>query len=221
MNPTETTSSNSVNNFVLIVVLVALAVFLVRAFLGYRNYRYSIFKQLYNDYLIDYFYHLNVFRDVSRSGKLKKEIGVHRIVYSNMSNQEGHVVTQFVNVIHSKGITTIAYLNPHGKLSGKDNGNWIIRRYEENEEKKYKIDNPAAHMKEYEQRIRQLCDNRKIDKLIAVEDGSDITNVQCSVRCIPYSEVVNAIKASDCGYGLNDTEIDEIYEKLGGKIDRK
>ena len=220
MNTTDNNSLASVNNFVLIVVLVALAVFLVRAFLGYRNFKYSIFRQLYNDYLIDYFYHLNVFRDVSRSGKLKKELGVHRIVYSNMANKEGRVVTQFVNIIHSKGITSIAYLNPYGKLTGKDNGSWVIHRVEEGEEKKYKIDNPVQHLREYEQRIRSLTE-RSVDKYVAVEDGSDITGVVSSIPCIPYSKVIDVLKQSDCGYGLNDAEIDEIYEKLGGKIDKK
>ena len=38
---------------------------------------------------------------------------------------------------------------------------------------------------------------------------------------IPYSKIEETVKASDCGYGLNEAEIDALFEKLGGKIDHK
>ena len=56
---------------------------------------------------------------------------------------------------------------------------------------------------------------------IAVNDSCDISDVKSAFRIIPYSKIEETVKASDCGYGLNEAEIDALFEKLGGKIDHK
>ena len=60
--------------------------FLFRAALSYKKYKNSIYPHIYDNYLIDYFYKLNVFRDASKSGMIKKLIGNHRLNYANITN---------------------------------------------------------------------------------------------------------------------------------------
>lgn len=195
--------------------------FLFRAALGYKRYKNSIYTHIYDNYLIDYFYKVNVFRDGSKSGMLKKLVGYHRLNYANITNTEGKLVTQIITLIHTKGILSIAYLTSEGKYSGSDNGNWYIKRNEADGEKKFKIENPTIYLKEYNLHLSQALENRKTQSLIAVPDNTDITNLHPTCKVIKYSELPEAFKEADCGYGLNDAEIDEIYEKLGGKVDHK
>ena len=52
-----------------------LLVFGIRAALGYRHYKSSIYPHIYDNYLFDYYYKLNINRDASDSAKLKKLLG--------------------------------------------------------------------------------------------------------------------------------------------------
>ncbi|MBR2746067.1 MAG: hypothetical protein IKD99_05060 [Erysipelotrichaceae bacterium] len=164
---------------------------------------------------------MNVFRDASKSGLIKKMIGNHRLNYANITNNEGKLVTQIITLIHSKGILSIAYLTSEGKYSGSDSGNWYVKRTENDSEKKFKIENPTIYLKEYNLHLSNALDNRKTQSLIALPDNTDITNLHPTYKVIKYSDLPEAIKEADCGYGLNDSDIDEIYEKLGGKVSRK
>ena len=221
MNPTDTANSpNTINNFILIIILAALMVFVIRALMNYRNYKGTIFQELYSNYLIDYYYKLNVFHDVSKSGRLKPEIGYHRLVYSNFSNREGQVVTQIVSVIHSKGIISIAYYNPAGKLRGGDTKDWYIERTVGEDNKRYRIENPVVHLQEYAKRVKELTKVESVEKVMAIADGNDCSAVHISIPLVKYSEIIDKIKQSNCGYGLDQMDIDSIYEKLGGKISK-
>ena len=133
----------------------------------------------------------------------------------------GKLVTQIITLIHSKGILSIAYLTSEGKYSGSDSGNWYVKRTENDSEKKFKIENPTIYLKEYNLHLSNALDNRKTQSLIALPDNTDITNLHPTYKVIKYSDLPEAIKEADCGYGLNDSDIDEIYEKLGGKVSRK
>ena len=61
----STTSETSSNMTLLFYVIFGFMIlmFLFRAGLGYRRYKNSIYPHIYDNYLIDYFYKLNVFRD--------------------------------------------------------------------------------------------------------------------------------------------------------------
>ncbi|MBQ1300493.1 MAG: hypothetical protein IKE12_08460 [Erysipelotrichaceae bacterium] len=219
----STTSETSSNMTLLFYVIFGFMIlmFLFRAGLGYRRYKNSIYPHIYDNYLIDYFYKLNVFRDASKSGLLKKLIGYHRLNYATITNNEGKMVTQIITLIHSKGLLSIAYLTSEGKYGGSDSGNWYIRRTEDGNDKKYKIENPVIYLKEYNLHLSQALEGRKSQSLIAVPDNTDITNLHSSYKVVKYSELEDVFREADCGYGLNNAEIDEIYEKLGGKVDRK
>ncbi|MBR2544802.1 MAG: hypothetical protein IKE93_01410 [Erysipelotrichaceae bacterium] len=218
------TATNENSNISLLIYVIAgftALMFLFRAGLGYKKYKSSIYPHIYDNYLIDYFYKLNVFRDASKSGLIKKLIGNHRLNYANITNSEGKLVTQIITLIHSKGILSIAYLTSEGKYSGSDSGNWYVKRTENDSEKKFKIENPTIYLKEYNLHLSNALDNRKTQSLIALPDNTDITNLHPTYKVVKYSDLPEAIKEADCGYGLNDSDIDEIYEKLGGKVSRK
>lgn len=218
---TAANDNSSMSLFIYVIVGFTALMFLFRAALGYKRYKNSIYPHIYDNYLIDYFYKLNVFRDASKSGMLKKLIGYHRLNYANITNNEGKLVTQIITLIHSKGILSIAYLTSEGKYSGSDSGNWYIKRNEDGSDKKFKIENPTIYLKEYNLHLSQALENRKTQSLIAVPDNSDITNLHPTYKVVKYSDLPEVFKEADCGYGLNDSDIDEIYEKLGGKVDRK
>ena len=50
-----------------IIVFFAILLFSIRAAIGYRSYKRSVYPYIYDNYLFDYFYKTNVFRDTSRS----------------------------------------------------------------------------------------------------------------------------------------------------------
>ncbi|MBQ1482718.1 MAG: hypothetical protein IIZ28_04015 [Erysipelotrichaceae bacterium] len=217
-------AENNTSNFNLFLYVIAGAaalIFLFRAAVAYPRYKKSIFPHIYDNYLIDYFYKRNVLQDSSRSGLLKKLLGYHRIVFANLTDKEGKLCAQIMTIIHSKGLLAIAYLASSGNIYGSDAGNWYVKRTEDGKEKKYKLENPVIYLREYLTHLNKVTDGKKVQSLIAVSDGCDLSNVKCSIRVKNYSEVTKAIEEADCGYGLNDGEIDEIFEKLGGRIDRR
>ena len=216
----STGESSNMTTFIYVIFGFMLFIFLFRAALGYKTYKRSIFPHIYDNYLIDYFYKLNVFRDASVSQKLKKMLGYHRLVYANVANKEGALAAQIVTLIHGKGILSIAYLNNKGKISGDEKGSWIIKREEEGTEKKYRIENPAIYLREYETHIGQVVPDRKIAKAIAFSDDCDLKDIHCSFKVVHYSDLDELFQETDCGYGLNESEINEIFEKLGGKLSR-
>lgn len=216
----STGSSSNLTTFVYVIAGSAAFIFLFRAAIGYKGYKTSIFSYIYDNYLIDYFYKLNVFRDPSVSAKLKKKLGYHRLVYANIANKEGKLSAQIVTLIHGKGILSIAYLRNDGKLSGNDSGMWLIHRSENGQDKKYKIENPAIYLREYNSHLHQVVPDRKVASAIALSDDCDFSNVHCSFKVIHFSDLDDLFASSDCGYGLNESEINEIFQKLGGKISR-
>jgi hypothetical protein len=216
----ELSSSSKMNTLIYIIVFFAILLFSIRAALGYRSYKRSIYPHIYDNYLFDYFYKLNVFRDASRSGYLKRLLGYHRLVYANLTNKEGKLCAQILTLIHSKGILSIAHLHSNGSIHGSDQGNWYVKRIEEGKEKKFKIENPGVYLKEYISHLTKTLSDRKVQSIIAINDECDISDVHSSFRICKFSELESVIKEADCGYGLNDSEIDEIYTKLGGKLSR-
>ncbi len=215
------TASNNFNLFLYVIIGAAALIFLFRAGIAYPRYKKSIFPHIYDNYLIDYFYKRNVFQDSSRSGLLKKLIGYHRIIFANLTNKEGKLCAQIMTIIHSKGLLSIAYLSTSGQLHGNDSGSWYVKRSEEGKEKKFKLENPVIYLREYLTHLLDVTEGKKVQSLIAVNDDTDISNVKTTVRTVHYSDVTKAIEEADCGYGLNDADIDAIFEKLGGKIDHK
>ncbi len=216
----EAESASKLNLLFYVIIGSMILIYLFRAALGYKHYKTSIFPHIYDNYLFDYFYKLNVLQDVSRSASLKKLIGNHRISYASISDKQGKLVCQVLTLIHAKGILSIPYLNVSGKLSGNESGDWLIRRIEDGKEKKFKIANPSIYLKEYVTHLEQVMEGKKIETAIAINDGCDIENVHVATRLVKYADLPEIIKEADCGYGLNDTQIDEVYEKLGGKVKR-
>ncbi len=215
---TATNENSNISLFIYVIAGFTALMFLFRAALGYKKYKGSIYPHIYDNYLIDYFYKLNVFRDASKSGLIKKLVGNHRLNYANITNNEGKLVTQIITLIHSKGILSIAYLTSQGKYSGSDSGNWYVKRNEDGNEKKFKVENPVTYLKEYNLHLSQALEGRKTQSLVAVPDNSDITSLHPACKVVTYSQIPDVIREADCGYGLNDSDIDEIYEKLGGKV---
>ena len=216
----DTGTSSNMTTFIYVIFGFMLFIFLFRAALGYRTYKTSIYPHLYDNYLIDYFYKLNVLQDASVSQLLKKMIGSHRLVYANIANKEGKLAAQIVTLIHGKGILSIAYLRNSGKLSGSDSGFWNIHRIEEGKEKKYRIENPAVYLREYNTHLRQVLSDKRVESVIAVSDDCDLSNIHSTFKVVHYSKLKEIIEQADCGYGLNETEISEIFQKLGGKLSR-
>ncbi len=213
----ENSSGITLNSLFLVVVGTMLLVFLLRAALGYRKYKESLFPHIYENYLIDYYYRLNVLQDASKSSGLSKTIGTHRLVYSNLTDKSGRLVCQILTVLHSKGVLALAYLSTTGKISGKQTGDWMVKRKEGDEIKTYRIANPAVYLKEYNAHLAQVLDEKEVQYAVALKDECDISDIHISYPVVHYSEVSDLIRNADCGYGLNDTEIDELFVKLGGK----
>ncbi len=212
-----TSASPNLSVFLYVVVTFMVLIFLLRALLGYRKYKESIFPHLYDNYLIDYFYRINVLSDASKSGLLKKLMGYHRLVYANLSNKEGLLAVQTVTLIHSKGLLTIGYLSTHGTIKGGDKGDWYVKRTVDGKEKTYKLDNPVPYLREYERHLQTVLEDRTTQKVLALSDDCDLSKVNPSIRVVRYSELEEVFKNADCGYGLSEAEIDEIFERLGGK----
>jgi hypothetical protein len=213
----ESGSASRLNTLFYIIALSMLMIFLFRAAVSYGHYKGSIFQHVYDNYLFDYFYKLNIMQDVSRSSLVKKLIGNHRITYASITNKEGKLVSQIMTLIHARGILSIAYLNTSGKVSGNLSGDWLIRRTEDGKEKRFKIDNPAVYLKEYITHLSDTLEGKKVDTAIALNDTCDISDIHVDFKVVHYSEIPELIKNTDCGYGLNDAQIEEIYEKLGGR----
>ena len=213
----EDSPESKMNMLFYVVVGSMLLIYLFRAAIGYRRYKSSIFPQVYDNYLFDYFYKVNVTQDPSRSNRLKKTLGYHRIVYAQIANKEGKLVSQVMTIIHTKGILSIAYLNLKGRLSGLESGEWIIRRTEEGNEKKFKIENPLTYLREYVKHLGEVLEGRNVESAIALNDDCDFSDVHIKEKVLAYKDVPQLIASADCGYGLNNEEIDEIYKKLGGK----
>ena len=218
LETSEASASSNMNTLLYVIVGFAILLFSIRAALGYRSYKRSVYPYIYDNYLIDYFYKLNVLQDASKSGHIKRLLGYHRLVYANLGNKEGKLCAQIVTIIHSKGLMAIAHLHNKGTLHGTDNGSWYVNRIEDGQEKKYKLENPGTYLKEYSTHLTQILNDRKAQCLIAISDECDISDVRSSFRICKFSELEDIIKQADCGYGLNDSEIDEIFTKLGGKL---
>ena len=216
----ELTTSSNMNTLIYVIVFFAILLFSIRAALGHRSYKRSVYPYIYENYLFDYFYKTNVFRDASKSGYLKKLIGYHRLVYANITNKEGKLYTQILTLIHSKGILSIAHFHTKGSIHGSDNGNWYVTRTEEGQEKKFKIENPGIYLREYISHLSQTLNDRKVESVIAINDDCDISDVRSSFKVCKFSQLEDIIRQADCGYGLSEPEIDEIYTKLGGKLSR-
>ena len=216
----EVSTSSNMNLLIYVIVAFAILLFSIRAALGHRSYKRSIYPYIYDNYLFDYFYKLNVFRDASKSAYLKKLIGYHRLAFANITNKEGKLCAQIITIIHSKGLLSIAHFHTNGSIHGSDTGSWYVKRTEEGKEKKFKIENPGIYLREYISHLSQTLNDRRVQSVIAINDACDISDVHSSFRICKFSELEDIIKEADCGYGLNDSDIDEIYEKLGGKISR-
>lgn len=215
----EVTTSSNMTTFLYLIVIFAIILFSIRAALGYRSYKRSIYPHIYDNYLIDYFYKLNVLQDASKSGYIKKLIGYHRLAYANITNKEGKLCAQIITIIHSKGILSIAHIHTKGTVHGSDTGSWYVKRMEDNEEKKYKIENPGIYLREYISHLSQTLGDKRIQSVIAINDECDISNVHSSFKVIKFSEIEDVIKEADCNYGLNDADINDIFVKLGGKLE--
>lgn len=216
----EVSQSSNMTMLIYVIVFFTILLFSIRAALGYRSYKRSVYPYIYDNYLFDYFYKLNVFRDASKSGYLRKLIGYHRLVYANITNKEGKLCAQILTLIHSKGILSIAHFHTSGSIHGSDTGSWYVKRTEEGKEKKFKIENPGIYLREYISHLSQTLNDRRVQSVIAINDQCDISDVHSSFKICKFSELEDVIKEADCGYGLNETEIDEIFTKLGGKISR-
>ena len=203
-----------------IIVFFAILLFSIRAAIGYRSYKRSVYPYIYDNYLFDYFYKLNVFRDASKSGYIKKLLGYHRLVYANITNKEGKLCAQILTLIHPKGLLSIAHFHTKGSLHGSDNGNWYVKREEDGKEKKFKIENPGIYLREYISHLSQALNDRRVQSVIAINDECDIRDLHSSFRICRFSELEDVIKQADCGYVFNETATNEIYTKLGGKLSR-
>ncbi len=212
-----TSSGVNLNSLFLVVVGTMLLVFLLRAALGYRKYKESLFPYIYDNYLIDYYYKLNVLQNASISSALKKTIGTHRLVYSNLSDKNGRLVCQILTVLHSKGVLAMAYLSTTGKISGKQTGDWMVKRKDGDQVKTYRIANPAVYLKEYSTHLSQVLDGKEVQYAVALKNECDISDIHISYPVVHYSEISDLISNADCGYGLNETEIEELFVRLGGK----
>ena len=216
----EVSSNDKMTTLIYIIVFFAILLFSIRAAIGCRSYKRSVYPYIYENYLFDYFYKLNVFRDASKSGYIKKLLGYHRLAYANITNKEGKLCAQILTLIHPKGILSIAHFHTNGSIHGSDTGNWYVKRVEDGKEKKFKIENPSIYLREYISHLSQTLNDRRVQSVIAINDECDTSNLHSSFKICKFSELENVIKEADCGYGLNESEIDEIFTKLGGKLSR-
>lgn len=197
-------------------VLFFVVVFLFNALKQYKGYKGTIYPYLYSNYLMDFFYNYYIIKDNSKSGLLSELIGKHRLIFAQVSDDKGIVMSRFVTVIHSHGITLISYFNPHGFLTGADTDRkWTIKRSEGEDIKGYKIDNPFAYLRQYEQHLKEVTGVSYVDKIIAI-GGEDTMKVNVPCKLCHYKEVADLIKESDAGYALNEIEIEEAFQKLKG-----
>lgn len=191
-----------------------IAVFLFNAFRGYKGYKNSIYPYLYSNYLIDFFYNYSIFKDNSKSGLLTDSIGKHRMIFAQISDANGVPISRFVTVIHNHGVTLISYFNPHGSLTGADTDKkWTIKRDDGENIKGYKIDNPFAYLRQYEQHLKDVTEVSYVDKIIAI-GGNEPMKVNVPCKLVRYEGIVDALKESDAGYALNEVEIEELFQKL-------
>jgi len=197
-------------------VLFFVIIFLFNAFRGYKGYKNSIYPYIYSNYLIDFFYNYQIFKDNSKSGLFNDKIGKHRLIFAQISDEKGVPMSRFVTVIHSHGVTLISYFNPHGSLTGTDTDKkWTIKRDDGENIKGYKIENPYIYLRQYEQHLKGVTGVSYVDKIIAI-GGNDPMKVNVPCKLCRYEEIADTVVESDAGYGLNEVEIEELFQKLKG-----
>lgn len=179
----------------------------------YRNCKGDIYSDLYGGFL-PYFYRYVVIRDCSESGYLRGKIGVHRIVFSRVGNQEKQQ-SKFCIVFYSKGIMVLCYDKVTGVFRGKAVGQtWnIIRTDGEGKEHFYRYPNPTYDMKAYLERVAAIFPEAHIEARLAFQDGADFSQLQSEIKAIHFSEIESELRQVQAEF-LSDDEVKDLYQKL-------
>lgn len=200
-----------------VIIFTVCIILLFKAVMGYRGYKDSINPYIYSNYL-EYFYRYQIRNDCSKSSWLANQIGTHRIVFSQAADNTGVLVARFITVIHRHGVTCVSFFNPYGDISGKPNDkHWIIHRNaDEKSKKSYRILNPCKYLEENTNRLKKVLNQPDIAKLIALHDSSDFSQLKSDVQVVWYKDLVEALKQSDAGVILDDSQITSLFRILSG-----
>ena len=179
----------------------------------YRNCKGDIYSDLYGGFL-PYFYRYIVIRDCSESGYLRGKIGVHRIVFSRVGNQEKQQ-TKFCMIFYNKGVMVLCYDKVTGVFRGKAVGQtWnIIRMDGEGKEHFYRYPNPTFDTKAYLERVVSLFPEVHIEARLAFPDKADLSQLQSDIKAIHFGDIETELRQVQAEF-LSDDDVKAMYQKL-------
>ena len=179
----------------------------------YRSYKGDIYGALFGGFL-PYFYRYVVIRDCSESSYLRSRIGVHRLVFSRVSNQEKQQ-TRFCIIFYNKGIMVLCYDRATGVFRGKSTSQtWnVIRDDEEGKQRYYRHFNPIFDMKAYLERVASLYPEAHIEARLAFRDEADFSQLQSEIQPIHFSDIETELKGVQADF-VSDDDVKAMYKKL-------
>lgn len=204
------------DNMILLLLTVLGVMVLAWAFQGVRlhkSYKGDIYASLYGGFL-PYFFRYVVFRDCSESGYLRSRIGVHKLVFSVISNDEQQR-TKFCVIFYNKGIMVLCYDKATGEYWGSSrDDSWNVKRVEaDGKQHIYRHFNPTKDMLAYLNRVAAAFPEVHMEARLAFSDSADLTHLRSDVKAIHFSDIERELKDVKADF-LPDDEVKALYKKL-------
>ncbi len=179
----------------------------------YKSYRGDIYSALFGSFF-PYFYKYVILRDCSESGYLRSQIGCHRLIFTMTNNDEGQK-SRFCVVLYSHGIMVICYDRATGQFRGNTGGKtWnVIRTDKDGTRHAYRHPAPAADLRAYCSRMRDLYPGVHLEMLMAFCDAADISQLSGPIKAVHFKDLVDELKAVESGT-ISEDEIQAMYKKL-------
>lgn len=206
----------AVNNMIILLLTILAVMVMAWTFQGirlYKSYKGDIYGALYGGFL-PYFFRYVVFRDCSESGALRSQLGVHKLVFSVITNEEKQR-TRFCVVFYHKGIMVLCYDKATGEYWGRSRDNsWNVKRVEaDGKEHLYRHFNPTKDMLAYLNRISSAYPQVHIEARMAFSDEADLTHLRSDIKAIHFSEIGSELKEVKAEF-LSDDDVKAMYKQL-------
>lgn len=202
----------------------AIIIFLFRYIFGWYQYRKSIQKVIYSNYL-EYFMKKSKIRKLSESDAFSDEFGKHRILFQLFAGKGQKTPRPYIIVILSSGMYCLKVSNAPGEIYGKKTGDWenLMAFDKKNPNKKVygKITNPIEEIEQFKKSAQYKISkiNTPVYKIVVFPD-------QCTLQMknkemngtliIKRSQLQDTLmKIHKSGENaLNDWEIDALWEMI-------
>ncbi len=204
------------DNMILLVATILGVMVMAWVFQGIRlhkSYKGDIYASLYGGFL-PYFFRYVVFRDCSESGLLRSQIGVHKLVFSVINNEEKQR-SRFCVIFYNKGIMVLCYDRVTGEYWGSSRDNsWNVKRTEaDGKQHLYRHYNPTKDMLAYLNRMATVFPDVHIEARMAFCDEADFSHLHSDVKTIHFSDICAELREVKAEF-LSDDEVKAMYKRL-------